>query len=372
MGISLHEYERRYTAIREQMAQQDIDCLVVVGQADDFNRGNIRYVTGFGRGGCCLLPARGKPVMFLSSMVAASPKLPRLMSALELLEIMEIVDLDRQIVEVLSRLDHGGRIGVVGGGCMSVSMHQVVSDFCKERYFDAVAIFESLRAVKSAEEIEKTRMAAAIADKVFLRLREIIRPGLSEYQIYGEVKKVIYENGCEYSFDLIDAAHASMNMSFVPTEDQLEEGGTLFMEISPSFQGYYAQLPVTLPVGYYSPVLKKMVTAWNQADTALQKILKPGTSLAELNTTLIETIEAFGFKSPYRPGHSIGLDILDFWSITKDSRIILKPGMIFAIHPSVLIEMGGDACGMGYTYLITQSGAERLSRIDLFAELLGG
>ena len=54
MGISLSEYDRRYTVIRQQMAGQGIDCLVVVGQADDFNRGNIRYLTGFGRGGCCL------------------------------------------------------------------------------------------------------------------------------------------------------------------------------------------------------------------------------------------------------------------------------------------------------------------------------
>jgi hypothetical protein len=34
-------------------------------------------------------------------------------------------------------------------------------------------------------------------------------------------------------------------------------------------------------------------------------------------------------------------------------------------------EIGGDACGMGYTYLITDKGAERLSKIDLAKELLG-
>ena len=64
------------------------------------------------------------------------------------------------------------------------------------------------------------------------------------------------------------------------------------------------------------------------------------------------------------------MDILDFWSITEKNTVVLKPGMIFAIHPSVLTEMGGDACGMGYTYLITPSGAERLSDIDLYTELI--
>jgi hypothetical protein len=34
-------------------------------------------------------------------------------------------------------------------------------------------------------------------------------------------------------------------------------------------------------------------------------------------------------------------------------------------------EIGSDGCGMGYTYLITDDGAERLSKIDLAKELIG-
>jgi hypothetical protein len=45
--------------------------------------------------------------------------------------------------------------------------------------------------------------------------------------------------GCEYSFDLMDPSGASMNMSFVPTEDRLAAPGTLFMEITPAYDGCY-------------------------------------------------------------------------------------------------------------------------------------
>ena len=48
-----------------------------------------------------------------------------------------------------------------------------------------------------------------------------------------------------------------------------------------------------------------------------------------------------------------------------------RPGMTLAIYPSVMLEIGGDACGMGYTYLITNTGAERLSKLDLAQELIG-
>ena len=39
--------------------------------------------------------------------------------------------------------------------------------------------------------------------------------------------------------------------------------------------------------------------------------------------------------------------------------------MTVAVHPSIMIELVGSACGMGYTYLMTVDGLEGFSRIDL-------
>jgi Xaa-Pro aminopeptidase len=251
-------------------------------------------------------------------------------------------------------------------------MYLAAAEAFGNRLIDSAGILESLRSVKSAEEIENMRTAASVADKVYEKLREIIRPGLGEYEIYGEVKKVVHGMGCEYSFDLIDGAGATMNMSFVPTEDKLEANGTLFMEITPAYQGYYAQMPVTLPVGDYPPHVRKMVKAWSRADKSARGVLGPGTQVSELYRVLINAVRETGFISPFRPGHFIGLDVLDFWSVTESSNTVLKPGMTHAVHPSVLSEIGGDGCGMGYTYLITDTGAERLSKIDLAEDLIGG
>ena len=371
MSISQQEFKRRYTAIRELMKRDELDCILIVGLSDDFNRGNIRYITGSGRGGCCIFPSEGAPVLLTGPNQSASPKLRRTVGALDLLDLRETANPEMQVSEELSRFYRGNKIGMVGMTCISVPMYLEVTKKFRDRLIDSVGIFEQLRAIKSNEEIEKTRMAASIADKVYARLRELIRPDLSEYEIYGEVKKTIYAMGCEYSFDLIDAAGASMNMSFFPTGDKLEANGTLFMEITPAYEGYYAQLPVTLPVGKYPSHVRQMVSAWNQADKAVQKILHPGTKVSDVYHILVNTIREKGYLSHLRPGHSIGLDVLDFWSITESNTTIIKPGMILAIHPSVMLEMGGDACGMGYTYLITDTGAERLSKIDLAQELIG-
>jgi Xaa-Pro aminopeptidase len=370
MSISNREYERRYAAIRQLMKKEGLDSILIVGISDDFNRGNVRYITGTGRGGTCIFPAEGKPIFFTMPGGAANPKLPRTMEAFDLLDFRETANTVEQVKTELSRLDKGRKFGLIGMACISVPLYLAVKEKFGSRLVDMPLLFEPLRAIKSAEEIEKIRASAAVADKVYARLRKIIRPGLSEYKIYGEVKKIIYENGCSYSFDLLDGAGSTMNMSFFPTEDKLEENGTLFMEISPSYQGYYAQLPVTLPVVEYLPKVKQMVMAWAAADKAVQKLLRPGTKVSDIYHTLIDTVQSKGFKSPLRPGHSVGLDILDFWSITESNETILKPNMVLAIHPCVMVKPGGDGVGMGYTYLITETGFERFSKIDLAKELI--
>jgi Xaa-Pro aminopeptidase len=353
------------------MKKGGFDSLIIYGLNEDFHRGNVRYVTGLGRGGCCIFPMDGAPIFLCDPILAVSPKATKFMSARPLLDLKGTAVLQDQAMHELSRLDKGGKVGVVGFMCIPAYLYGAVKEKYGERLVDAGYIFEKLRPIKSAEEIEKMRAAAAVADEVYRKLRTICRPDIGEYEIYGEVKRVTHQMGCEYSFDLIDASGASMNMSFVPTDDKLQAQGTLFMEITPAFDGYYSQMPVTLPVDTYSPMVRDMVAAWNEADKAVRKVLRPGTRVSDLYHVLIDAIEKKGFISPFRPGHFLGLDVLEFWSLTDANVTPLQPGMTVAIHPSVLTEIGGDGCGMGYTYLITEDGAEKLSRIDLAKELIG-
>ncbi len=365
MGISKQEFERRYTAIRGLMKKEKVDCILVFGTADDFNRGNIRYITGHGRGGCCIFPSEGKPVFLMGPGQSSSPKIRKTVEAFELLELRETTNSAEQVKKELSRFHQGNQIGIIGMECISVPIYLAVKENFQDKLVDSTKIFENLRSVKSAEEIEKMRRAAAIADEVYTLLKKTVRPGLSDYEIYGLVKKTVYEMGCEYSFDLIDAAGSRMNMTFGPTGEKLKANNTLFMEITPSYEGYYAQLPVTLPVGKPPPEIKKMVGAWEKASKAALAILRPGTKVSDVYHALVDTVRENGFISPLRPGHAIGLDALDFWSITESNTKTIEPGMTLAIHPSIMTKIGGDACGMGYTYLITDKGAERFSKIDL-------
>jgi Xaa-Pro aminopeptidase len=368
MSISKQEFKRRYDAIRLMMKDEEIGCLVIAGRSDYFARGNIRYITNLPFGGYALFPCEGKPVYFLSANQISSPKHENAGPIHELLELKELADPAIQLADELKRFDAGKKIGLVGmTTVMPVPVYLSLRDACGVRLVDATHIFDSLRNIKSGEEIEKMRAAASVADRVCLMLKEMSRPGVSDYEIYGEVKKAIYAMECEYSMELIDAHGSTMNMAWGPGGDRLEERGTLFLEITPAVEGYYAQLPVSLPVGSYSPSLREKVDVWAEAMDAGARLLRPGSVVADIHREVVSPIKRKGFLSPFPAGHAIGLDVIDFWTVNPSNRTLLRPGMTVALHPCVLGEPGGEGVGMGYTYVITEDGAEKLSRIDLYS-----
>jgi hypothetical protein len=61
----LAERDRRWKAVRVEMAAQGIDCLVVSGDQGNWggNMANPRYLTGIGDRGFAIFPKEGEPAL---------------------------------------------------------------------------------------------------------------------------------------------------------------------------------------------------------------------------------------------------------------------------------------------------------------------
>ncbi len=359
MSISMQEMDRRYSAIRDWMRRREVDCLIASGRSDYFNRGNIRYLTGLGNGGYCIVPFEGTPVLLVGRKIELyyRKEVP--------LDVIEAGNPVETVGREIARFDKGNKLGIIGFDQALDPLYKYIEEKYQGRLVDATEIFEPLRLIKSDEEIEKIRISCWIADRVFHMLREMVRPDLSDFEIYGAVKHMIYNHGCEYSMDLLDANGATMNMKFNPVGDRLSAAGTLFMEITPAYDGYYGQLPVTIPVVNPPAYIRKMAQAWVRAQEAGAALLRPGTKISELYHIMRKSVLESGYLYPFRPGHALGLDAIDFWSITETNDTVLQPRMTLAVHPPIVKELGGDGFGAGYTYLITETGAEKLSQVNL-------
>jgi Xaa-Pro dipeptidase len=366
MSISLEERDRRYRGLGELMHERELDSLLVAGRGDHVSRGNIRYITDFGiiTGQVyCIFPQNAGPVL----ITLKTPYLSKLREAGWISVFSVTSNPLKQVIEELAHFDRGNKVGIVGMADISVPMYLAVQARFPDRVVDTTDIFKQMRLAKSPEEIEKIRKSASIADRVFIEMKKMIRPGLSDYKIYGEIKRIIHEMGCQYSMELISAEETKTNI-FFPTGDILRSQGTLNLEITPSYEGYYSQLVVTLPVKEYPPHIKKMIPIMENVLRTSENILHPGTKVSDVNQVILKMIHENGYLPlGERSGHGIGLDVIDFWAIAESETLELKPGMTFVLHPGILAETDGGGITIGYTYLITDTGIEKLNKVDIMA-----
>ncbi|MFV0374724.1 M24 family metallopeptidase [Microbacterium sp.] len=367
--IPVSELTERIAKIRERMRERGIEVILVAGLQDIFNRGHVRYISNMGAGGMIVLPLEGNLTHFIHPALARSPKLDKNGPIREFIDVYPFGDgaygLKNDSVGLIRKMGVTGKIGYAGGNAIGVAVFQEMLDaFGPERIEDTSDIFWSLRAIKSDNEIALMRRSAAIADDCYDVLREIVRPGVTDYTVYAAAKQYLFEHRSPYSLEVIDADGSFMNFDRYPTGDVLEAGGTLFMEVTPAFGGYYAQLPFAMPVTELTPVMKRLGAAWAEGYALGESMLKPGTLVSDVSKALRKRIAEHGGMNPFSHGHAIGLDVADGWVLGDNTDIALEPGMTLVMHPASLTEIGREGFTAGYTYVITEDGAERLSRHD--------
>lgn len=364
MGLSLKERDRRYAAIRKLMEKENLDCLVCVSRDTYTGRGYTRYLSNHGNNfgeQIVMFPIEGEPSILASTI--RGPAIERAGWVHNFIPHADSFERAKQTKQELARLDRGNKIGIAGLTLnITVPVYLAVQEQCPNRVVDAGWILDQVRAVKSQEEIERMRISASIADKAFAAVRDMLRPGVSDYEVYAEAKSIIHKMGCEYSMELV-AIHA--DQVGYPWGDVMNSSDRLLFEFTPAYEGYYTQLLANMPVGEYKPEVRKVIPIWEEVFAIGVDNLRPGKKVSEVHRAVSTAIrERGGAHIGHRFGHSLGLDAIDSWEIVPGENTELKSGMTLTFHPQVFLGHGSVSFLGGYTYLITDTGVEKLNAVN--------
>ena len=360
MAISLAERERRYAFVRDRMRQQDLDVLVVIGRDGANNRGNHRYLSGYGVVAAfnhyIVFPREPvEPVFFSGQSLAILTDNARGWVR----DVRPQLNPVKTVVDEVRRFKRGGGIGLVEIGTVPIPIYlDLARDFGAATVRDAAGIFKEARLVKSAEELECCRKSAGLADTIYHELKRTIRPGWSDHQIFGLMSRLIHEGGCEYMSNVINCADS--NALYAPIGSVLTVGGRLSVEITPACEGYFTQLRADIPVSVYGAPEQRLLQAWKKAHAAALEQLRPGIRACDVYRAAADVVDREGYAASGRAGHAIGLDVDEFLSLDPTDETALETGMIIVVH--IQLRDNNDRRVMnGGTYLVTPQGPEPLN-----------
>jgi len=260
--------------------------------------------------------------------------------------------------------------GLTGRNAMK--LNQSLEGYCKIE--DRSELVSQLRVIKSAEEISYVRKAAELADRALNEVWKNAKAGISEAKILAEMQRVIFEGGGDYPANefIIGSGHNALLCRYQSEKRILSDQDQLTVEWAGTYKHYHSAMFRTIPIGKADPKHYKMYEACLEALINCEKKLAPGNTVGEVFDVHAKTFDDLGYKESRMNacGYSLGATFSPNWMdvppmIFTGNPLIIKPGMVFFMHMILMDSKAQLAMNLGETYLVTETGNERLGKQKL-------
>ncbi len=201
--------------------------------------------------------------------------------------------------------------------------------------------------IKTPEEIEKMRIANQIVAKALLKLKEIVKPGITTAELDSVAEESIRGAGARPSFKGYRGYPASLCASInevvvhgIPGKRKLQEGDIIGLDLGAEYEGYYGDAAITLPVGKITPEAERLLRVTREALYKGIERMKEGNRLSDISHAVQTHAEAAGFSVVTDfVGHGIGTAPHEDPQVPNYGPAgqgpILKRGMVLAIEPMI-------------------------------------
>ena len=223
-----------------------------------------------------------------------------------------------------------------------------------------------LARLRSPEELDAAEKATWIAERGYAHFLKFARPGLREYELAAELYCFMKELGAEDNFLLLSASQHNLAVTAAGSH-VLDVGDIILSEITPCYQGQFAQICRTTVIGEAPQLLQDKYAVLQEAMRRGQAAAVPGASVRAVTQAMDDCFRAAGYGDYCRPpymrvrGHGLGITSDAPGDLTVENEARLEEGMVFVMHPNqYLPETGYLMCGE--PVVVTPGGAKALSR----------
>ncbi|QCX32862.1 M24 family metallopeptidase [Caloramator sp. E03] len=346
----------RLNKIREIMKENFLDAFLINSPYNKFYLANLYSNSGY------LLITRNNQYALVDSRYYVQVK----ENAKEF-SVIEISK-ERTIFNLLNEIAKKESIKIIGfeGDNLTYDNYMKLAEHVKV-VFLSISL-DSLRVIKTSEEIEKIRTAAQIADKAYKHILSFVKEGMTEKQVERELVRYIKEcNGDKESFDIIVASGERGALPHGKASDKvIKRGEFITIDFGVNYNNYCSDMTRTFLLGEaYNKEMIKIYEIVKKAQWKAVKSVKAGITASYLDGIARNIIEKEGYGKNFghNLGHGVGILVHEYPVIGKGNDIFLEAGMIITIEPGIYIE-GLGGVRIEDDILVTEEGFEVLTNSD--------
>lgn len=364
--MSEEDVGARLARVRDAMKKADLDGLLAF--APGWRRENVRYLTGAlfrGAFAFAYLPADGPVTAFLGN--PADAQAVRQAGWVDDVRTVDLPD-SGEIASVVAAVGGGGgQIGVTQLELMPRAVFEPLSAGLPAgtRLVNATRMMDLVRLVKSDWELEQMRRAGVVCAAGWDAFVKALRPGVREYEVVAEVEAQIKSMGAQDNFMLFASGGDEVRGMTPPGNRQLQVGDMVRTELTPSLDGYYAQICRSAVLGPPSEGQLRSFDLFNEAVEAGLAAVRPGVTGGDIARAENDVFRKHGYgeytSSKYTRvrGHGHGLHPDEIPSLLEDDETVLEENAVIIVHPNTYTPLCGYHV-LGDPVVVTKDGYEPL------------
>ena len=240
---------------------------------------------------------------------------------------------------------------------------------------DPGRLLDPLRLVKSPEELEHMRRAAAITIEAFSEMFGAVRPGVGEWELEGVLNGAFRRKGARgpaYPTIVASGANACV-LHYEDNNCTVQDGDLVLVDAGAEVDHYVCDITRTFPVsGSFTAAQRALYDLVLDAHDQAMEGIRPGVTvesihhtardvlveglldLAVLDGDKAEVIDTEAYKPfyPHQTAHWLGLEVHDVGDYASSgvSRV-LEPGMVLTVEPGLYFPGPGEGSGVPEEYV---------------------
>ena len=382
------EIDQRIDKLKKQLEENNIDAALIVQRADLF------YFTGTVQDAHLCVPVEGDPILMifksLERAIAESP-----------LSRIAPLNSPKDIIEVLSQYGYvlpqsiGLELDVLPANLYFNYQHL----FAGRNLVDISDLIRRVRTIKSPYEIEMMRRAARLSDRVAARVTGLLREGMTELELAGQVeaeaRKLGHQGivrmrmwGSEMFYGHLLAGPSGAVPSFLssptggtganpavaqgPGFRPIQRHEPVLVDYVFALNGYYSDHARIFSIGELPNELMAAHTAMLDVQALIKRVAKPGVKSGDIYDLALERTTALGYDKNFMGvgkkrirfvGHGIGVELDEYPFLAAGQNLELQENMTLALEPKLIFPEKG-VVGIENTHVVTRDGLEQLGQFQ--------
>ena len=231
----------------------------------------------------------------------------------------------------------------------------------------------SMRNIKSEEELEKLREAARLADYAVEVGCNAIEEGKTELEILMAIEFELKKKGAEkMAFDtMVLSGPKTASPHGNPGNRKIKKGDFILFDLGVVYQGYCSDITRTVAFGEPTDAQREIYETVRKAEQAAVDSVRPGVKAMEIDEAARNVIEQAGYGSyfTHRVGHGLGISVHEYPSVTGTNELVLEEGMVFTIEPGIY-HPGITGVRIEDDVVVTADGVEVLTKFPKELQIL--